>query len=337
MALPETGSNLPTVIDWRHLPVPDRLRSIRSTFLYHPDISRVLERFEHIFHSAPGTGVLVHGVQKVGISSMISRFADMHPPQARKPIALQPIILTTPTSKLTAGGLAESISCDARWPPFAGSSSKIPELQVDHLLRESGTRMLFMLRASLLANGRSNIAPEAVPFIVNLLDRGAATFILAGQDDLPDVIMNCRHLRDAFFLRMPVKALAMDAHWVAMIRTLANRLPFEETEMAKGDMPAFLHDASEGKPPELLLLTETASTVAYYEDRSIVLRQDHFKKAFGYAWPWKSHNPFAAGVTASLHHTRKTEDAASAKREATRDALRVANRSFARARLENLM
>jgi hypothetical protein len=316
MALPETGSNLPTVSDWRSLPVPERLLSIRNKFLYHPDISRVLERLEHIFHSAPGTGVLMHGVQKVGIASLISRFAGMHPPQARKPVALQPVILTTPTSKLTAGGLAESISCDARWPPFAGSSSKIPELQVDHLFRESGTRMLFMLRASLLANGRSNIAPEAVPFIVNLLDRGAATFILAGLDDLPDLIMNCRHLRDAFFLRMPVKALAMDAHWVAMIGTLANQLPFEETEMAKGDMPALLHDASEGKPPELLLLSETASTVAYYEDRSTVLRKEYFKKAFGYAWPSKTHNPFAAGVSASTHHARKAMDGESAKRRA---------------------
>jgi len=279
----------------------------------------------------------MHGVQKVGIASLIRRFADMHPPQARKPVALQPVILTTPTSKLTAAGLAESISCDARWPPFAGSSSKIPELQIDHLLRESETRMLFMLRASLLANGRSNIAPEAVPFIVNLLDRGAATIVLAGLDDLPDLMMKCQHLRDAFFLRMPVKALAMDGHWTAMIDTLAKQLPFEETEMAKGDMPALLHDASEGKPPELLLLSETASTVAYYEDRSSVLRKEHFKKAFGYAWPWKTHNPFTAGVTASTHHARKAQDAESAKRDATRVALRVANRPSARARLENLM
>lgn len=336
-----SNAALPAVIDdknWRSLPVPERIASIDQIFLYHPEVSKPLQRLEHMFHAGPGMGVLMYGPSKVGIGSLIRRFAQTHPPQARRPIALQPVIVSTPTSKLSAAGLAESISCDAGWPPFFGSSSKIPEIQIDTLLRKSDARMLFLLRASLLANGRTTIAPESVPFIMNILERAAVTFILAGRENLPDLVMKCPDLSEAFFEDMPIAPLAMDEHWLALIAALANELPFEETELTKGDMPERLHNATEGKTPDLMRLAKTASTVAYYEERSTVLRVDHFKKAFPYIRrPKRSDNPFDTGVTANAFHVRKSQAEQSTKREANRDALRIANRDSRRARLENLM
>src|SRR5580704_17069320 len=102
MSLVEADSKLPVVANWRSMSAPDRLKSIKGIFLYHPELRSLLERLEHIFHSPPGIGVLMHGVPKVGIGSLIKRFADTHPLQPRKPVALHPVILTTPTSKLTA-------------------------------------------------------------------------------------------------------------------------------------------------------------------------------------------------------------------------------------------
>ncbi|UPJ53416.1 TniB family NTP-binding protein [Bradyrhizobium sp. 200] len=334
-------ATLPAVVDdknWRSLPVPDRIAAIENIFLYHPEVSRALQRLEHMFHAGRGMGVLMHGPDKVGIGSLIKRFAQTHPARERKPIALQPVIVSTPTSKLSAAGLAESISCDAGWPPFFGASSKIPELQIDNLFRRSETRMLFLLRASLLANGRTTIAPESIPFIINILDRAAVTFILAGRENLPDLVMKCPDLRDAFFQDMPVAPLPMDEHWLAMIGTLATELPFEETELTKDDMPERLHNASEGKTPDLMPLVKTASTVAYYEDRSPVLRVEHFKRAFSYIRrPSRTDNPFDAGVAAQSFHVRKSQTAENTKRDVNRDALRIANRDSRRARFENLM
>jgi hypothetical protein len=192
--------------------------------------------------------------------------------------------------------------------------------------------MLFVVRASLLANGRSRIAPESVPFILNLLDRGASTIALAGEDDLPTIIKNCPHLSGRFFDRMPFNAFAMDEHWRTMIRSLSQLLPFEETELDKHDMPERLHNASGGKAPPLMRLTEAAARVAYYGHQSKVLRIEHYKTAFGYAWPDET-NPFVPTVAASRLRTREAE----AARNAKRDALRIANRGAVKLNLSNLM
>jgi hypothetical protein len=199
---------------------------------------------------------------------------------------------------------------------------------VDHLLRKSNTHMLFLVRASLLANGRSSIAPESIPFILNLLDRGAATIALAGEDDLPRLIAKCPQLAGRFFDRMPLEPFAMDEHWCTMIGTLSNKLPFEETELDKHDMPERLHNASAGKNPILMRLAESAAKVAYYGKRSKILRIEHFMTAFGYAWPSET-NPFAPTIAGSRLRPRGTQTAENAKR----DALRIANRPAPKAGL----
>jgi hypothetical protein len=221
----------------------------------------------------------------------------------------------------------------AGWPTLIRSmGNKIPELQVDHLLRESGTKMLFLVRATLLANGRTSIAPESVPFILNLLDRGASSIALAGEDDLPTLIEKCPLLKKRFFDHMPLNPFAMDEDWHTMIRTLAQLLPFEETELDKHQMPERLHNASGGQAPPLMRLTEAAVKVAYYEDKSKILRIEHYKTAFGYGYPGEK-NPFVPTVAASRLRTRESEAAENTKR----DALRIANRGTVKANLATLM
>jgi hypothetical protein len=332
-ALPVPASN---DRDWRQLSVPERISSISNIYLYHPVLSDLLERLTHSFHaprSGPGMGILIYGPSNTGVASLVKEFTRQHPIQERKPIAIQPVIVSTPTSNVTSAGLAESIACDARWPTLIRSmGSKIPELQVDHLLRQSGTRMLFLVRASLLANGRSGISPESIPFLLNVLDRGAATFVLAGGSDLPDLLKKCPDLDGRFFQRMPLEPFAMDDHWRTMIKTLSSKLPFDETELNKKDMPDRLHNASDGKTPILLRLTEEAAKVAYYRNRSKILRIEHFMTAFGHAWPSET-NPFAPAVVGSRLRPR----GAQATENAKRDALRIANRPAPKAGLLNLM
>jgi hypothetical protein len=183
-----------------------------------------------------------------------------------------------------------------------------------------------------LANGRSGIAAESIPFLLNVLDRGAVTFVLAGGSDLPDLLKRCPDLDGRFFQRMPLEPFMMDDHWRTMIDTLSGKLPFDETEMNKDDMPERLHNASDGKSPILLRLTEEAAKVAYYGHRSKILRIEHFKTAFGHAWPHET-NPFAPTAVGSRIRTRGVQTAQNAKR----DALRVANRPDPRAGLLNLM
>ncbi|WP_426418100.1 TniB family NTP-binding protein [Bradyrhizobium genosp. A] len=321
---------------WRQLSIPERISSISGIYLYHPQAKTLLERLMHSFHAArsgPGMGIAIYGPPNTGITSLVREFSRQHPMQERKPVAFQPVIVSTPTANLSSGGLAESIACDARWPTFTRNmGQKLPEFQVEHLLRQSGTRMLFLVRASLLANGRSGIAPESIPFLINLFDRGAATFVLAGGGDLPDLLKKCPDLDGRFFKRMQLEPLAMDDHWRAMIKTLSSQLPFEETELNKDDMPERLHNASEGKPPMLTRLTEEAATVAYYSERSKILRVEHFRTAFERNRPGEI-NPFAPALAVSRLRSRQTQAAETAKH----DALRIANRSLDKAGFANLM
>lgn len=295
----------PAKPDWRQLGVRERLALIPEIFLYTPDVTTVLTKLTYCLHnprpSGPGRVVLVTGPASAGKTSIIRKFEQSNAVRPTDRIDERPVVITTPTACVDASNLAEAIIRDAKWPlrsPLHGH--KLPEMAVQHVLRESGARMLIINRAMFLTEGRRSIEYGSIPFLTALIDSGVATMVLVGNDVLPAII-DQSPLASRCSMHLRVGPVSMredgDCPWQKLLRQYESQLPFEDGALSKGDMPQRLSNATRGLLPALTQLVESAAMIALYEEKppSKALLSRHFAHAFAHYRP-NEVNPFGASV-----------------------------------------
>jgi hypothetical protein len=274
----------------------ERLRSISAIFLFPQTVRTALEQLEYVFHSR-GRGlsanILLTGADHLGKSALIRYFLSRHPPVPGDDVFdEQPVVITTPTSRADAVGLAEAILGDGGWPQsLVGMGAKLPELQINMFLRKSNTRILFLNRATLLAGRGSSITHSSAVFLSNLMDQTDTSTALVGEENLLDLIDDCKILRKRFRVRLELNPIKFGPRWTALLSSIEQRLPFERTDLLLDDMPLRLHIASEGgKIPVLMDLTFDAASFAILAKHSPNLTRAHFLAAFSHQC--KGVNPF---------------------------------------------
>jgi Bacterial TniB protein len=138
---------------------------------------------------ARSSHIMITSSPKAGATELIQPFASMHPSSpAAGNVRRQPIIVTSPTTRVSAAGLAEAIVYDAEWPNLIGSmGEKFPEVQIPHLLDQSGTNMLVIKRANCLVSPAGGFSTKVALFLATLLDLQMTTIVLVGDDDLFDL------------------------------------------------------------------------------------------------------------------------------------------------------
>jgi hypothetical protein len=201
---------------------------------------------------------------------------------------------------------------------------KLPELQIDMFLRKSNTRILFLNRATLLAGGGSSIAHSSAVFLSNLMDRTDTSTALVGEENLLDLIEDCKLLRKRFRVRLELRPIAFGPRWKELLSSTEQRLPFDRTDLLLDDMPLRLHIASEcGKIPVFMGLTFDAASWAILAKHSPNLKREHFLAAF--SLQRKGVNPFG---DVDPEYARPGEN--DPVRSATLQAVRANNRSPAK-------
>lgn len=267
------------------LPPIQRLQSIGEIFLFPRSVGKALKQLEYVFHSRGGrlsSNILLIGPDEVGKTALIRYFASSHPPMPGANFDQQPVVIATPTARTDGVGLAEAILGDGGWPQsLARMGAKLPEIQIEMFLRESKTRILFLNRANLLAQGGSSIALPCAVFLSNLMDRADVSVGLVGDDELITLIRDCKLLKKRFKLRVKLNSIEFGPHWIELLSSVEQRLPFDRTDLLIEDMPLRLHIASDGgKIPPFMRLTFKAAARALLAEKSSHLKRAHFLAAF---------------------------------------------------------
>jgi type II secretory pathway predicted ATPase ExeA len=263
----------------------ERLASISDIFLYPSQVKSVLKALEFVFHFKSSAGlaqhILITGPHSTGKTALIRHFLARHPCGVEKPVALQPVVIATPTSCADAAALTEAILADGGWPKSQrGLGKKIPELQTEIFLRTSSTKMLILNRADRLAEGGDRLPHHCRTFIGNIIDRGAASLVLVGTSELAKYIDSCEELKDHFDVRAELLRMVNAHEWKKVCSELDGNLPFESTEISIDDMPDRLHVAASGALPSLMRLARSAAKYACFEKKALVLTREHFCVAF---------------------------------------------------------
>lgn len=265
-------------------PALERLRSISDIMLFPSAVASALRALEYNFHLSNSAGLTSHillvGPRSTGKRRLIEHFRSLHPPVAGEAYDEQPVLIASPTARTDARSLCEAILADAGWPRnLAMTAQKMPQLQVDFLLRKCATRMLVVNRADRLMQGGKSLSFEANVFLEDLMDRGTCRVVLVGAEGLLDAI-DASSLAERFDVRLVLRGIPFDADWTRMLEALDKNLPFERTELRADEMPRRLHIASEGRLPLLFRLVQAAAKVAIFDKKSTSLDRQHFDVAF---------------------------------------------------------
>jgi hypothetical protein len=304
----------------------ERLASVSDIFLFPAVVGDALKEFEYAFYSSGVSGLspnlLLSGPDGSGKTRLIRYFWTKHPPVERDPFDEQPVVIATPTARVDAVGLSEAVLGDAGWPQsLARMGEKMSEIQIQHFVAKSKTRVLIFNRAHLLAEGRSSIGHETAVFLSNLIDATCVSVVLVGNENLVDLIGDCSLLRRKFDTRLEFRPIKFGRPWIDFLAGLERDLPFVGTDLLVDDMPLRLHIATDsGRIPEMMRLTFKAARCALLEKKSAELKREHFFAAFALG-PWKI-NPFGK---IDPEFARRDESAAASARG---DAVRANNRAI---------
>ena len=276
-------------------PLADRLASIDGHFFYTPDVGKAVKSMKHVLYerttSGLHTNMVMHGPEGSGKTSLAEHFLSQNPPIQADPISRQPVLFSKFSRTASARHLAHAVLASGGWPQVRNSNSEeMAWVQIKLFLEKVQAGLLILNHADRLISG-STISEKGVDLLEDLLDITPCPIVIVGQDGFGEVIENCGRLAARFPLHLPISRMAYGKDWLATCTLLSEKLPFRATEILTGEMPERLQIAADGGTPDLMRLTQSASRIALFGEKSLELTRRHFLEAFA-CRPGRGPNPF---------------------------------------------
>lgn len=282
---------------WRGLTAHQRLARISGRFVYTSPIKELLRAFRLQIDALPTgsskRGIILSGPDGIGKTALVREFARNYPKIDGDGRDRRDVIVTVPTFKVDAASLADAVVREINWP-VRGSrqlGARSPEQQMDWVFEQAQTAMLFITRADFLAPNGKEIAPEAVPFLVRLLDQAGPTLALVGSKNFRDLVTKHPKLVGKFRY-LELGPLSYGKRWLKAVAQYDAELPFLPGGLTATGMPEMLYLATEGRLPLLSGLCQDAGELALFgAKKADRLSKGHFEIAFPVFRPGLG-NPF---------------------------------------------
>jgi hypothetical protein len=281
--------------DLIRLSLIDRLASIDGHFFFTPDVGTAIKAMNYVLHerttSGLHTNMVLHGPEGSGKTALVEHFLSQNPPIPADPIFRQPVLFSKFSRAASATHLAHAVLASGGWPQGRNSSSdEMARIQIKLFLERVEARLLILNHADRLISG-STISEKGVDLLEDLLDITPCPIMLVGQDGFSEIIEKCGPLAGRFPLHLPISRMAHGKDWLATCTLLDQRLPFRTTEILADEMPERLQIAADGGTPDLMRLTQSASRIAIFDEKSLELTRRHYLEAFA-CRPSRGPNPF---------------------------------------------
>lgn len=283
---------------WRGLNAHQRLAKISGRYVFTPPIKEILRAFRLQIEALPtGTskrGIILSGPDGIGKTALVREFAKTFPLIDSDGRDRRDVVVTVPTFKVDAASLADAVVREINWPVRGARQlgARSPEQQMDWVFEQAKTAMLIITRADFLApNGGKELAPEALPFLVRLLDQEGPTLVLVGSTNFRYLVAKHPKLVGKFRY-LELGPLSYGKRWLKAVAQYDSELPFVSGGLTTTGMPEMLYLATDGQLPLLSGLCHDAGELALFGNKkSDRLSKGHFEMAFPVFRPGLN-NPF---------------------------------------------
>ncbi|MDN4982173.1 TniB family NTP-binding protein [Bradyrhizobium sp. WYCCWR 13022] len=291
------------------LPIEDRLASIDRHVFYTPEFGKAVRSMKHVLYerttSGLHTNIVMHGPEGSGKTSLAEHFLSQNPPIPADPIARQPVLFSKFSRSASARDLAHAVLASGGWPQVRNSNSdELAWIQIKLFLEKVQARLLILNHADRLMRGDA-ISEKGVDLLEDLLDLTPCPIMIIGQDGFGDVIEKCDRLAGRFPLHLPISRMPYGKDWLTTCNLLNEKLPFRTTEILTDEMPERLQIAAAGGMPDLMRLTQAASRIAIFGEKSLELTRRHYLAAFA-CRPGRGPNPFDKIPLETLRMTKQS-------------------------------
>lgn len=239
----------------------------------HSRFSGGLAQFDRVFQLAPEV-TMAHGFRLIGPtgsgkSTLFRYFRDSLPRSTLFSPGFGAVGIRVGDHP-TAGQLVGALLRAYKYPFRSGSNGTVyaRNYLIQDLIREKGTRLIFLDEAHRLLNQRLRFAadsePSATLYLRDLMDDCKVGLVLAGTESLDRLDAVDSHLGDRISARHQLQFFAADTSWMGLLRAFKKQC--QTFELGLLDDPkegARLHVATGGSPRRLKrLLTEGALVAA---------------------------------------------------------------------------
>jgi hypothetical protein len=301
--------NLPAVTEnrrlassegWRGMSTSARMGVMEEIKVFAPDAREYLTDLDDRLRNGPVTsgksGILMTGEHGLGKHALIRHLATAHGPVPTETIPSRKLIVVPPTYRTDPASLTEAILAAANWPFRERISGGVsPAFQVNKVCQALGTRALIFDRSEFLCTERG-IAPEAVPFLVGVMDEGKVLVVLVGPRELEKAVKKSEALSGKFF-KWRLEPIPYGRYWTATVTQFDKAVPFQDGCLTRPTIPERFYLASLGKPPTLARVTIEAARKRFKTKKSHdIIEIDEFYRAYAEYDP-DARNPFDPKIT----------------------------------------
>lgn len=246
---------------------------IDRIYVNHLRFSDGLALLDRVFQVAPEV-TMAHGVRLIGPtgsgkSALFRWFRDSLPRSTLFSPGFGAVGIRV-GDRPAAGQIVGALLRAYKYPFRSGSNGTVyaRSYLVHDLIREKGTRLIFIDEAHRLLNQRlrfgADSEPSATLFLRDLMDDCKVGLALAGTDALDRLDSVDSHLGDRISARHQLRYFAADKEWMGLLRAFRKQCQtFDLSLLEDPKEGARLHVATGGSPRRLKrLLTEGALVAA---------------------------------------------------------------------------
>ena len=237
--------------------VDPRIAAAEALLVYYPRFNICLKRIEKCFRlygvTAEPPCLAIVGESGMGKTTIMNKFASLHPRKTHKEGAEIPVLVASVPSKPTVKALVETLLYELGDPLYMRGSAEEKTTRLIHLIKQCRVRLILLDEFQhFVDRANENVAHEVADWLKRTIDKARVAVVVFGLERCTGVFKANEQLRGRFSAHILLKPFdwwdpADRTLFRAFLRAVEKQLPMPVTpRLSSLDLAYRFHYASAG-------------------------------------------------------------------------------------------
>ena len=190
--------------------VDPRITAAEALLVYYPQFKHCLKRIEKCFRLSGVTAeppcLAIVGESGMGKTTIMNKFASLHPRKIHKEGEEIPVLLASVPSKPTVKALVEALLYELGDPLYMRGSAEEKTTRLIHLTKSCRVRLILLDEFQhFVDSANRNVAHEVADWLKRTIDKARVAVVVFGLERCTEVFKANKQLRGRFSARVLLK------------------------------------------------------------------------------------------------------------------------------------